>query len=675
MARPKMRRSTTIAPSRRRSFVMRQPAVDGGLKQVDEVQAPVVKENWADDAYAFAEAIGEVGYVLNLTANTAGRCKIRPEVRVPGTDEWVETDDARVLRVLAAFKPPEGGGHGELLRQAVLHYQIAGEAYLFGAPVRDERGKSAGLLWEFLSTLEIKVDRSGKVTRNAWGGGSQGQTGVDVEAYVARLHHRDPRFSQRVDCAMRRVLPICRELVLLTQVIDAVAKSRLPAGVLYVPWEASLGPTNEYEDPALPESGPDPLEADLAEHLNAPIEDRTSPSSLNPLLWRGPAFVKGTPMKDLIGNIDITRPLDALYKELRDEALARLGAGLDIPPEIMSGKGGINHWGSYHVDDDFVAKHVIPLGDKVISFITSAYLRPMLAIFEDMAPSEAEWFRFALDTSPITAETDLSDNATTGHALEVVSDVAWVRHNGLDEDDMPDEEERLRRTLERLLFAQPTLGPAILPALYPDKASELAPVFEKWEVGQSAPGGAQAPPIGAPAVPKPPAPRSGGREPGAPPPSVAGVDPTVFATIITAADRDLDRALERAANRLISRLNGVDKVAADRLRAADRKEALALAGPSLAARAGLGRDELFSGCWDDLSTRVAGWLATALIRSGVEPIQAMQRSEAAATELAAQLTLHASSALDRPIRVGENGFKVPTTLVASALTAGDLSRV
>ncbi len=1000
MARPPMR-STAVAPDRRGQFVMRTPAAESGLTTVDEIEAPVVKENWQQDAYSFTEAIGEVGYVLNLKANMLSRCRIRPEVRVPGTDEWVETDDPRVLRVLDAFRPPEGE-QGELLRQGALHYEIAGEAYLTGTPIVDERNRPAGLLWEFLSTLELKVEKGGRVTRNPWGG-SQGKGEVESDAYVARLHHRDPRYSQRADCPMRRVLPICRELVLLTQVIDAIAKSRLSAGLLYVPWEVSFGPDNEWENPGNPESGADEFEEELARHINSPIEDRTAASSLVPLLMRGPAFIKDKPAKELIGLIDLTRQLDGLYKELREEALGRLASGLDINPEVMTGKANLNHWcvsddtevltrdrgwvlhgdlhigdfirtlnhssgvaewgpvldiyradvagepmvliegarhsslttpnhrwpsvrgrrgertwttsealdgsdslvvaapsgdvpveakwsdalvevaawlwteghvrfrpgrrspqvtiwqsakvnadnvarirsaltvlfgasgphghGSavnpvpgwheairpdrpemvefrlnsaaadvvvglfsdparkvldlgfirdltaaqlalfidtsvradgtvlpsgtiqlaqadadrlaplelaavlsgfstnvygipggmtmlsisrktlfpltrkrveetvytgtvwcpvtpnrtwlarrngkafytgntgYNVDADFIAKHIVPLGDVLVGFSTSAYLRPMLTIFEGMDPEEAKWFRFALDVSPITAETDLSDNATTGFQFEIVSGEAWVRHNGLDEADMPSEEERLRRTLERLLYAQPTLGPAILPVLYPENDA-LKKALAEWEVGPSVPGGAQVSPF--PAVTGPP-PRSGGKPP-SDVPRLADIDRTTLQVVLAAADRDLDRALERAANRLISRCNGIDRPAAERLRSARRVEVLTLAGPELAMRAGLGREELFSGCWDDLSARVAEWLRVALEKLGAEPYAADRRAQAAAAELAQQLSLLAITALDRAIPVGPNGFKVPDELVLSALVAGDLQR-
>src|SRR5690606_15096600 len=42
--------------------------------------------------------------------------------------------------------------------------------------------------------------------------------------------------------------------------------------------------------------------------------------------------------------IDLARDLDTLYLNLREEARTRLAVGMNVPPEIMNGKGGLNHW-------------------------------------------------------------------------------------------------------------------------------------------------------------------------------------------------------------------------------------------------------------------------------------------------------------------------------------------
>lgn len=460
---------------------MRAPRIERRLRAGD-VKAPAVREDWQTDAYAYAQAVGEVNYALGLKANTLARCRLRPEVRKAGTaDEWEETTDARVLRVHTALKPPLGG-QGALLAMALHHLEIAGECYLYGVGVKDLLGNDAGLVWEFLSVLEVDIKDGGgpgrpaKVTRNAWGG-SKGKEPVEEHAYLARLHRAAPDFSQRAKSPMQGVLTVLKQVVLLTQVIDAIAQSRLTANMLYVPWEVSLGPTDEFSNPGAENDvqgeSIDEFEAELREHLTAPITDRSAESSLIPLLMRGPALVDGHPTKDLIGIIDLARQLDDRFQGLRAEALDRLAAGLDLPPEMMQGKGSLSGLGGGNVaeavDAEFIEKHVIPSGELVAEFLTVAYLRPMLQQFEQLNGPETDWFRYSLDTSPITADPDRSAAATAGRQMGIISDEAWLAANGFDDADAIDPDEAFRRKLVELSAGAPTiLAPYLLPIAFPD---------------------------------------------------------------------------------------------------------------------------------------------------------------------------------------------------------------
>jgi len=150
------------------------------------------------------------------------------------------------------------------------------------------------------------------------------------------------------------------------------------------------------------------------------------------------------------------------------------------------------------------------------------------------------------------------------------------------------------------------------------------------------------------------------------------LDASAVAGLLAAFDRELDHALERGANRLISRLNGIDKSQANRLRAEPKTKVLTLAGSEWARRAGLGAEELFYGCWDEISLRAVEWICAALVANGCEPYKARHAAVAAVAEMASQMTLHAATALQRQIVVESNGFKIPTTLVLSALAVGDL---
>lgn len=664
---PRSHRAAAVGT--RAAFAIRRPpsAGDGsGLALAKDTKPLPAKEGWTNDAYSYVEAVGELGFAVNLMANTLAECKIRPEVRVPGTDEWQETDDPRVLRVLAAFRPPEGG-HDELLRQAAMHHQIAGESYLFGMPVVDEFNRAVGFLWEFLSTIELRVEGN-KILRDAWGG-SKGRTEVAQDAYVARYHVRDARYSGRADSPVRRVLPICRELVLLTQVVDAVARSRIPAGLFYVPWEMTTGPFNDWENPGNADTGPDEWEEELDYHLNSPFEDRTAPSSLHPLLSRGPSHIKGTPAKDLMGLVDLGRPLDGIFKELRQECLDRLAGALDMPREALTGKSSLAGLGGGNValsiDADLVSKHVAPMGRRIINgFMTTAFLRPMLTVFEGMTAAEAEWFRFAVDLSPIASEADLSANAKDGVELDILSDEAWLRANGFDEGDAAPPEQRLRRQLDALVLANPPLAKAIFPVLYPDNP-DIERLLKKWD--ESA-GNAGARPSTAPSFPF--------LSDDSPARLVAVVNDHELLGLARAADQSIAAVQTSAADRVVAGLKARNQhgIVAD-LEGLPAAQILRTVGQRGLDAAGLTSAQLFGDhAWRPLIDSVVPELAQRLIDSGDDPEDALRAASTAGHELTAALGVLTHSSLQRVLPPTGNGTRVDSDLVMSTLLAGDLAR-
>lgn len=433
--------------------------------------------------------------------------------------EEVNPVDSRPVRCIAVDSPD----HTFLVTERMVPTH---NCWLLGTPLTDAAGNPTNtLVWEFLSVLEVDVkdgggkDKPARITRNPWGA-SKGKAPTNQEAYLARLHRSAADYSARAESPMQGVLAILRQIVLLTQVIDAIAQSRLTANMLYVPWEVSMGPFDESENPggAGGDDTLDEFEQELREHLTAPITDHSSESSLIPLLMRGPALIDGHSTKDLIGIIDLARQLDDKFQGLRKEALDRLAAGLDLPPELMQGKGSLSGLGGGNVaesiDAEFIEKHVIPPGNLIAEFLTVSYLRPMLIKFEGMTPDEADWFRYALDTSAIEADPDRSAAATSGRQMGILSDDAWITANGFTATDAIDPDVAFRRKMLELSAGAPTiLAPYLLPLAFPDKPEIVEAMKQAAEAFQTPVPKPSATPGGpADAVPRPP-----GVAPAAPP--------------------------------------------------------------------------------------------------------------------------------------------------------------
>lgn len=523
----------TTTQGERVSFAMQVPRPastpqGSALRTVSQQKSPRNQRarEWQTEAYVFTWAIGEVGYIHNLTANTVASCDITVRQRVNG--EVVDTSDERALRVDRAFTGPRGGKK-ELMRRAVLNRRIAGETWLLGTPSVDPLttlpGDSPGLLWEFLSCRELTTDSAGQMRRKTSpAAGQMGEILDEANSYVSRWWQSDPEFSSQPDCAMRRAIPICRELLALTQVIDGTIKSRLSADMLAMPDSMSFANEENYFDNEL-EGGDediDPFNAILLDHMSAPIEDQTSAASLVPIVVRGDA-------DDIekIRLIGLGRDLGAWAKPLRDEALQRLGQALDSPPEMIKGMAALNHWTGFAVDSDFATKQVIPEGEDLAEFLTVSYLRPMLVVFEGMSEEEAETFTYEFDPSNILARADAGTTALALLDKTVIGRQAAARLNNVPDTDVLTDEELAVEMLRAIALSNPQLLPQLAPFI-PGMPTDL-PALEA-----------------APSQPVPPAPTQNPT-----PPDSGGGEPTppqqqrAAAALAEVANREMLGALER----------------------------------------------------------------------------------------------------------------------------------
>lgn len=336
-----------LTPRQHGSFAQIQPqkatAAKMPLAQLSDKVKPRPLDSWIADAYTYADEIGEVGFVVNLQANLGSRCLWVPQEYDAESQTWIDTENETVLKAMAAFQGPHGG-QMELRRRAFLHMAIAGESLLLASPT-EEPDIPTGVVWEFLSSQEIKVGMNDMAIRYRDGRGAAGEPINQAETYLARCWRSHPEFSSLSDSPLRRCLSIANEILYLTRSIAASVRSRLAAGILLVPDEADFTASNQ-EDEDLAEAETDVGDHDIplmrsvdelgliiARHLRAPIEDPLAPGSIIPLV----VSLK----KELIESIkllDLAKAIDPQTEDLLAKALERLPRALDIDPGILDGK-------------------------------------------------------------------------------------------------------------------------------------------------------------------------------------------------------------------------------------------------------------------------------------------------------------------------------------------------
>jgi hypothetical protein len=644
-------------------------------------------------AYELLDEVGELGYLMGLKASLVARCNFTPEwLTDEGKWDSVPDDDRKPLRVMNSFAGPQGG-QTELKRQAALHLAVAGECYLTGTPVPvdlmddvnhdgnplddvpeavyagpDEEveddmtaaGAANGLLWEFLSVDELQIDIDGEVQRRRSAIGELED--IDKKkTYIARLWRPSARFTDDPDCEVFRIIRIAEEILTLTQMVDAIASSRLAAGILYVPDEISFV-DEDADEAAEGDEAPDPFTMALMEHMAAPKADPDSAASLVPLVVRGPAD-----MVDNIKLIDLARQLDDWAQSLRKEALSRLAQGLDAPPEMMTGLGAVNHWGSFQVDADFASKHIAPLGEMLAEFLSFAYFRPMLEEFEGVSATDSKRYRLVFDLTPIAARKDEAAAGARLHGDELISDEAYVKSAGYTDADRPLPEELTQRRMWHLIAQAPsTFAPIFLDKIDGFEDFDLSALQQSGGLGGGGGGGASGPTGLTPDGERVQDAQTAQEPPRTPVPGFSSDLATLALTLGVAADAALERALEKAGARLVTKTTKNEEMKA-RLRAVPKARALELVTAKELKSLGVSLDDITKDAWSTLAVRTTEWVVAYLTDQGMSELSASDHAALAASTLCAAMQEFVADNAHAGFPVGPNRLRVPDALVLRAL--------
>ena len=401
------------------------------------------------------DEVGELAFVSNTLARASSKARLFA-ARLPAGDaepEPINPDDeeaelteadltaAATVRMLARNTI----GRSEMIRRLILHLFVPGDGYLIGLPpgVLDTRGPEdeppdlgigpegniplEQLSWHPLSASEVNLSH-GKIRLNV-GDGSPVELEEDA-CVVVRVWRPHPRHWWEADSPVRSNLPVLRELVGLTKHVGATIDSRLAgAGLLVIGQSVEVvGSATDPDTGA--ERPPAPFIDALIDAMVTPIENRDSAASVVPMVIKVPDEVV-----DKIRHIRFDSPFDEHARALRDEAIRRLALGLDAPPEVLLGLGSANHWSAWQIDEATAKIHIAPVLGLLCDALTTQFLWP--ALEEASVPNHEDyvvWF----DLADLTMRPNRTAEATDGHNMGLLSDVAWRREAGFDEHDAPE---------------------------------------------------------------------------------------------------------------------------------------------------------------------------------------------------------------------------------------------
>jgi hypothetical protein len=392
-------------------------------------------EDFQKRAWEWYDLIPEYRFSCDWVGNVLSKAKLYI------AKDGVRIEDEFALDALASlFDGPEG--QAEMLRMLGIHMTVAGEGYIIG--VSNDNDELADE-WMVIASTELKYD-----------GASSYKIGSDPiedsDPLVIRCYRKHPRKPKQANSPSRPLLDILQEIYKLTQHVAAQLDSRLAgAGLLLLPQEISFpnGPSSDSNEDQSQQQRAAAFLDELMQTMALAIQDRSDPSALVPIILQAPGE-----FLDKIQNLTFWSELDGKSVELRKEAIGRLAMGMDMPPEVLTGTGDMNHWGSWQVEEASIKSHTEPLLKIITSELTKKFLHPLI---EDEVPEEElSSYTFEADTSEMRLRPNRSKEAMELYEKGEISATVLLRENGFDEADIMGEDELKRWFIRKVASGSTT---------------------------------------------------------------------------------------------------------------------------------------------------------------------------------------------------------------------------
>ena len=501
--------------------------------------------DWQERAWDYYDRVGEFRFGVSWASNALSRVNLtaaRPPQQVGDEPTGLAYDDdeltAAERRALELVGMIAGGasGQGQLLAEFGEHLAVAGFGWLVAEPGGDPTDTEYASWCVYAQDgLRVSSQGGGQKVEIRTGDGQDGWRALHPNALVVKTWRKHPRRPWEPDAPVRGVLSVLEVIDLLSDHLTATGRSRLAgAGLLAIPAEAEFPdpPPVEGENPATvtEQDRFDNFVAELTKAMTTPIRDRNNASAVVPL----PLAIPGEYI-DKLQHLTFSTPFDDRLESLMEQNIKRLALGLDMPPEVLTGMAGVNHWTAWQVEETAITLHVEPPAEIVCNALTEGFLRPALEA-EGFDPDTAMvWY----DAQDLTTPPDKSTSAVAAYDRLQLSADALRRETGFTQADAPDDDEFRQRVLLDAAKGAPTLAPQMLaeagllePAVA--EAAEAADTPVEADLSDANDDLGQPDTNGAP--------DRAGR------PGEADVDPA----LLMACDGIIDRAMERAGNRLRS---------------------------------------------------------------------------------------------------------------------------
>ncbi|MFD3535230.1 hypothetical protein [Streptomyces sp. NPDC058664] len=422
------------------------PMSGPGVKIADRARRFAANSDWQKQGWYYYDVIGELRAPLVWIANAVSQADLHATEIDPATGQPTGPSTNPIAMQAAAQVLGGAAKRATLLRVLALCWQVPGEAWVVVRP----QGRNLPDEWIVLPPSQVKSKGTGAAAQWMYRDPKIGtDVPLDAKSRLFRIWDPHPADFIQADSAIRPALPICREIEKSTQTIAGQLDSRLAtAGVWLVSDDLDL-PKGEHETTAMA------FMDELLSVAETGIGQPGTPAAVVPIAFNAPSdmIAAGSALAFVDSSTTFVGGLD----ELRDKALARLAATLDMPRDVAAGtQGESNHWSAWQVEESTYKIFIEPLLRELGDALTEQWYRPALVAM-GMTTDEADRFEIGWDTTKIVARPDDRETLESLYDKVLISNEYMLTENGIPLDAMPSEEEREQRWLEKWVTSSPAI--------------------------------------------------------------------------------------------------------------------------------------------------------------------------------------------------------------------------
>jgi hypothetical protein len=360
---------------------------------------------WQAEAAELYNLVPELRYGIYWIASSASRASLII-AKAPTGDEDNPSD---VPRSHPAWEPllelaPTAPEQSMVIYRMTTLMKLLGRWRMVGFDTE------AGRQWVIASEYDYRESGNGVWVHDS-------VTGTDYE--IARdqvwsipMLMPHPIRSSEPDAPTRALIGTLHELIDLSGHVQTAAKSRLAgAGLLLVP--NSLNTVTPGQSTGVNPPEGNPLMHGLMRTSQASFRSPLDVSRHLPVIIEGHQEALNA-----VRHLTLATPFDERVDALRTSAVRRIAIGLDIPPEVLTGMGDLNHWTAWMVESSGQRVNIEPTLNFICREMTVKFLRPAL---KAMGLPDAEEYMVSFDAAGAQSEANRGDLALAAYELGLLS--------------------------------------------------------------------------------------------------------------------------------------------------------------------------------------------------------------------------------------------------------------